>query len=199
MIIDFRADPKAARRYNVLCARTGERLDDWRISYADDVEGVVRMYARDGDGRLIIKDGDGVLEQVRKAIKIVLKSPEELTAIDTRDRIDAMIADPRRVEPDAVIVSVPSAGRVRYKLLRVTPEMFVALFHAGVHAYQIGDDALPDDARIVDVATGLPGWIMFKVESASFPPVPEGSPIPEFGRICLRRVETAAEAKASRN
>lgn len=87
MIIDFRDDPDTARRYDVICARTGERLD-WPIWYADDVNGVVRCYRKDEFG-LFMEDAQGtgaLWEERYKAIKIVRKSPAEIAEIEEFER-----------------------------------------------------------------------------------------------------------------
>lgn len=87
MIIDFQSDSKTARRYNVLCARTGECLNHWHIFYADDEAGVVRCYVADEAGGLYLNEtrDEAVWEERRKAIRIVPKPADELRAIEEEE------------------------------------------------------------------------------------------------------------------
>jgi hypothetical protein len=88
MIIDFKADRLAARRYRVLHAETGERLDIPRIWYADDVAGVIRHYVLDEEGkpRVNALRTGYVWEERRLPIRIVMKPPDELAEVDASDR-----------------------------------------------------------------------------------------------------------------
>lgn len=77
MVIDYQTNAADAVRYAVFDAKTGKRLDDkLPIFYADDVEGLVRYYRRDANGRLLVCPDTGeriVIEEARK-IDIVRKA-----------------------------------------------------------------------------------------------------------------------------
>jgi YD repeat-containing protein len=183
MIIDFQADPDTARRYDVLCARTGENINSWQIVHADDVEGIIRRYARDEDGRLIIEDGDGVLERIRKAIKIVSKSPAQLAEIDGVERYGDELrakweAEKARTKCHQDVPGPHAAKTASGPVYIVVPDGRCRLINA--HSREIEDHPLPDDARIVN-ATYCPDLGMFTllIASATYSPVPEGGPIPE--------------------
>ena len=74
----------------------------------------------------------------------------------------------------------------RRKVLRFADSLLVQLFSKGIHApYEVIRDALPDDARIVDLrfdAFHQPGHntLMLLVESEQFEEVEEGNPYPEL-------------------
>jgi hypothetical protein len=89
MIIDFHTAPWVARRYDVLDAVTGDKLNGWAIFYADDEAGIIRCYSRDSAGVIELDEtGKRPLRfELNKRIRIVPKSDEELAGIDRWDRM----------------------------------------------------------------------------------------------------------------
>lgn len=86
---------------------------------------------------------------------------------------------------------------MKVKILRISPEFFFSLFTEGLHpdrGYEVTKDALPADARLVNVRYwppyGWPNWIELLVESESFPEVGEGQEAAFLNPI----VETRATA-----
>ena len=80
----------------------------------------------------------------------------------------------------------------RRKILYISREMFVGLFKAGSHAWEIMESPLPADARIVGseyadtvLRGGLkyPECVVLTIESAEFDPVPAGQPLPEIEMV----------------
>ncbi len=68
-------------------------------------------------------------------------------------------------------------------ILKVTPEWFTALLsvaqEGGTRHYGVLENGLPSDARVIEVSTGPRNdWIKIVIESASFPEIEEGDPIP---------------------
>jgi hypothetical protein len=67
----------------------------------------------------------------------------------------------------------------RYRILRITSELFVGLFTKGQHpAYLVTQEAIPDDACIRNVRLGWPDYVELVLESEEFDEVIEGQPIP---------------------
>ena len=72
---------------------------------------------------------------------------------------------------------------MKCKRLLITPDLFLSLFHAGPHPhaeYTVTENAVPSDARLIDVRHGWGNFIEVLIESASFPEVPDGEIIPEM-------------------
>lgn len=93
-------------------------------------------------------------------------------------------------------------GPCRHRILNVSAQMFAEFLKGGIGSYEVAGHALPDDARIVDVVWDHAHEIInLKVESDSFPGVPEGGRIPELDSPGLRWAGAvkAVEAEASRN
>jgi hypothetical protein len=168
--------------------------------------------------------GEGLLsEERRKVIKIVPKPADELRSMDeTHERLTAELAAEREAARAAERAKAASFRRCldnalaaemreavdraqvayhrdvlaprRLKLLKVSGPMFIEFLRAGIHAYEVIDHALPDDARIVDMTHDFDhfnhqyGTVTLKVESEAYPPVPEGERIPELKSPIIRRL-----------
>jgi hypothetical protein len=67
----------------------------------------------------------------------------------------------------------------RFRILRITPELFIGLFTQGLHpGYLIFREAIPDGARIRNVRLGWPDSVELVLESDEFEEVTDGDPIP---------------------
>lgn len=82
-----------------------------------------------------------------------------------------------------------AAERRRVRRLRVTPELLVAHFQAGVTAYEIIADALPSDAKIVHIDFDQQRDIVLFVQSETFSPIPVGEIVPELPPPTARRID----------
>lgn len=72
---------------------------------------------------------------------------------------------------------------MRFKRLIITAELFFDLFTSGVHpprTYRVDEDAIPSDARLVNVRHGWPDALEILIESQSFEEVKQGDVIPEL-------------------
>ena len=75
---------------------------------------------------------------------------------------------------------------MKYRRLVISPELLFQMFAAGEHkgGYSVIQDAVPSDARIVNVRAsvylGWPAAIEILIQSKSFSEVPEGDVIPEL-------------------
>jgi hypothetical protein len=70
---------------------------------------------------------------------------------------------------------------MRYKRLKVSPEMFLSLFTEGVHperAYTVIADAVPADAKLVHVRMLWPNDLEMLISSETFPVLKKGEEIP---------------------
>jgi hypothetical protein len=85
VILDFAFDD-LANCYDVVCATTGVPLSGF--SYADDEEGVLRYVVRDEAGNCSLNaEGDWYqYTEVRRPIRFVIKSPDEVEEIRERFR-----------------------------------------------------------------------------------------------------------------
>jgi len=72
-----------------------------------------------------------------------------------------------------------SGNNKRLRTLQITGELFVELFKLGSHpAYDVIENAIPDDAEVRNVRFGWPHKIEILIESAEFDEVNDGEPIP---------------------
>jgi len=75
----------------------------------------------------------------------------------------------------------------RYRILRITSQLFVGLFTKGQHpAYLVTREALPDDTRIRNVRLGWPDYVELVLESEQFDEVREGEPVPNLTPVIER-------------
>lgn len=84
---------------------------------------------------------------------------------------------------------------MRYKRLLISPGELFKLLHADYRfrSYGVISDAVPKDARLVNVRHGWPNVIEILIESAEFEEVQEGSEIPALCPV-LRRVASGQES-----
>lgn len=76
---------------------------------------------------------------------------------------------------------------MRIRRLCISAELFLSLFHAGQRpAYAVVENAVPGDARLVNVRHGWPNSIELLIESESFDEVPQAEKIPDIQPICMR-------------
>ena len=69
----------------------------------------------------------------------------------------------------------------RLKIFRISSTYIIKLGQNGLKQSRIVDDALPDDAHIVDVVwDGLNGVVDFIIHSESFEPIPEAGQTYEY-------------------
>ena len=67
----------------------------------------------------------------------------------------------------------------RFRILRISSELFVGLFTRGLHpGYLVTREALPDDTSIRNVRLGWPDSVELVLESEEFGDVKDGDPIP---------------------
>lgn len=79
--------------------------------------------------------------------------------------------------------------RNNVRRLVVSEELLLQLFSAGEHrGYSITANAIPADARVVNVHHGWPDGIEILLESPEFSPVKEGDEIPFLTPICFTTV-----------
>jgi hypothetical protein len=75
----------------------------------------------------------------------------------------------------------------RFRLLRITSELFVGLFTKGLHpGYLVTKEPIPDDARIRNVRLGWPDYVELVLESEEFEDLKEGDPIPSMTPVIER-------------
>lgn len=69
----------------------------------------------------------------------------------------------------------------RYKKLDISGEVIADMFKKGIHSYEITENWLPDNAKVIDVycAPKL-GIVTFVIESEKFPEIDEHGEIPQI-------------------
>lgn len=79
---------------------------------------------------------------------------------------------------------------LRRKVLRVSADLLVALFTAGRRSYEVVENALPDDAKVVGARyDSLRDEWEIAIESETFEPVEIAVPLPEMRPIVTLRTE----------
>jgi hypothetical protein len=75
----------------------------------------------------------------------------------------------------------------RYRILRITSQLFVSLFTKGLHpGYLVTQEAIPDDTRIRNVRLGWPDYVELVLESDEFAEVREGEALPHLTPVIER-------------
>jgi hypothetical protein len=71
---------------------------------------------------------------------------------------------------------------MKVKRLIISFELLAQLFFAGEHSggYSVIEDAIPTDAKLLNVRQSWPTGLELLIESNEFPEVSEGSNIPEL-------------------
>lgn len=97
-----------------------------------------------------------------------------------------------------------SENAKRYKTLIISPELLLELFHSGFHpphGYEVIADAVPPDAKLVNVQHGVKhGWpsgIEILIESAHFEEVNEGADIPTLSPVIRSLVNQTSSPSAA--
>ena len=81
----------------------------------------------------------------------------------------------------------------RYRILRVSAELFLSCYTEGLHkfSYRVVGDALPADAKCVNVRHAFPNEIELVIESESFPEIRRGEQllvmVPQLSIASLKR------------
>ena len=76
----------------------------------------------------------------------------------------------------------------KVKRLQISPELLFELFTAGPHlgGYSVVEDAVPADAKLINVRHGWPNQIELLIESEEFPEIEDGEKIPLFRPLVQR-------------
>jgi hypothetical protein len=76
---------------------------------------------------------------------------------------------------------------MRVRNCSISPELLLSLFTTGPHkgGYSVVQDAIPENAILLNVRHGWPNTIDLLIESAEFSDIQDGQVIPELAPLCV--------------
>lgn len=78
-------------------------------------------------------------------------------------------------------------AQMKWKRFRISSELFLQLFMSGDHrGFRIVEQAIPDDAQLVNVLHAFPNDIELLIYSEEFPALKAGEQIPELVPVCVQ-------------